>query len=425
MPNRTPQILVVDDEPDIESLIRQKFRHQIRAGSHRFHFARDGIEALEALEATPAIDVVFSDINMPRMDGLTFLTHLVTMPEPPAVVMVSAYGDMANIRAAMNGGAFDFLTKPIEFDDLSATLEKCLAHLRRLRTLQRETARARAAEALLARYFSPAVIDSLTPGAAAYRPQTERRTGTFLFTDMQNFLPLVEHADPAAVSVLLNGYLDGITRAIFDHGGTMLKIIGDSVHAVFGAPLDLDDHAGAGIRCALAIDAFCEDFRRQQARESGLTLEKTRIGVHTGEALLGNFGGDMFFDYAAYGAAVNIASRLEGANKVIGTRLCVSETTVAATPEFRGRRIGALRLRGSGQPLHGFEPAAPETVPDSVLTAYTAALDALHRGDPTAQEQLEALAVSRPDDALVAFHLTRLRAGGWTPEIDLAVPSLR
>ncbi|WP_425098771.1 adenylate/guanylate cyclase domain-containing protein [Tropicibacter sp. S64] len=419
MPNRIPDILVVDDEPDIESLIRQKFRHQIKAGSHRFHFARDGVEALEAIARLP-IDVVFSDINMPRMDGLTFLSHMVARPDPPAVVMVSAYGDMPNIRAAMNGGAFDFVTKPIEFDDLSATLDKCLAHLRRLRGLQAEAARARAAEATLARYFSPAVIESLTPRGATYSPQSERRTGTFLFTDLQDFLHLVETSEPQPVIDLLNGYLDGITRTIFEHGGTMLKIIGDSVHAVFGAPLDLPDHAGAAVRCALALDAFCQDFRARQTA-LGLPLGKTRIGVHTGEAILGNFGGDMFFDYAAYGDAVNIASRLEGANKVLGTRICVSRTTADAMPDFHGRCIGDLRLRGRAEPLRCYEPVAPDGLTDSALSTYAEALDALHTDDPAARALLVSLVGDTPDDALAAFHLARHLAGTWTPEIDVRV----
>lgn len=413
-----PQILVVDDEPDIEALIRQKFRHEIRAGSHAFHFARDGLDALERLRQHP-IDVVFSDINMPRMDGLTFLSHLVALPEPPAVVMVSAYGDMRNIRAAMNGGAFDFVTKPIEFNDLSATLEKCLAHQARLKALKEESTRARAAEATLARYFSPNVIASLGGARASYSPQTERRTATFLFTDLQDFLPLVESLDPQTVITLLNGYLDGITRIVFEQGGTMLKIIGDSVHAVFGAPLDLPDHAAAAVRCALAIDAFCEDFRAARAAD-GLSLSKTRIGVHTGEAILGNFGGDMFFDYAAYGSAVNLASRLEGANKVLGTRICVSQDTVEAIPGFLGRRIGDLRLRGRPEPLRCYEPVERGAYAPAALALYGEALESLHAGDASARALLVQLVGERPDDALAAFHLARHLAGTWTPEIDVS-----
>ncbi|GAB5520358.1 MAG: SpoIIE family protein phosphatase [Rhodothermales bacterium] len=117
-------ILVVDDEPDLALLVRQKFRKRIRAGELTFTYAHDGVEALEHLQADPTIDIVVTDINMPRMDGLTLLDRLSSWERPIKVVIVSAYGDMSNIRTAMNRGAFDFITKPINFDDLNITLDK-------------------------------------------------------------------------------------------------------------------------------------------------------------------------------------------------------------------------------------------------------------------------------------------------------------
>src|SRR5262249_47987017 len=113
----TATILDVDDEPDLEALVTQKFRKQIRDGAIRFVFARDGLEALQSLEVMPDVDLVVSDINMPRMDGLTLLQKLQEADEKKSTVIVSAYGDMSNIRTAMNRGAFDFLTKPIDFAD--------------------------------------------------------------------------------------------------------------------------------------------------------------------------------------------------------------------------------------------------------------------------------------------------------------------
>ena len=111
----TPTILVVDDEPDLEALVLQKFRRQIRDGAVKFVFARDGIEALQSIEAHPQVDLVVSDINMPRMDGLSLLARLQEADDKKSTIIVSAYGDMSNIRTAMNRGAFDFLTKPIDF----------------------------------------------------------------------------------------------------------------------------------------------------------------------------------------------------------------------------------------------------------------------------------------------------------------------
>ena len=127
------KILIVDDEPDMELLILQRFRREIHEGAYTFQFAQQGEEALTAIQSDPAIEVVLTDINMPVMDGLTLLARLNERPNPPATVIVSAYGDMPNIRAAMNRGAFDFLTKPLDFQDFEVTIRKTLSQVRRLR----------------------------------------------------------------------------------------------------------------------------------------------------------------------------------------------------------------------------------------------------------------------------------------------------
>ncbi len=123
------KILVVDDEPDLEPLILQRMRRQIRSSEYEFVFARDGVEAVEMLTSDPTIDMVLSDINMPRMDGLTLLQQLPSVDPNLRAVIISAYGDMDNIRTAMNRGAFDFITKPINFDDLKVTITRTLEHL--------------------------------------------------------------------------------------------------------------------------------------------------------------------------------------------------------------------------------------------------------------------------------------------------------
>ncbi|MGA3185983.1 MAG: SpoIIE family protein phosphatase [Bryobacteraceae bacterium] len=127
------QILVVDDEPDMESLVRQKLRQQIRDNEFEFFFSRNGEEALQTLAGEPGIDLVLTDINMPVMDGLTLLGRLNEFGKPMKTVIVSAYGDMANIRTAMNRGAIDFLTKPIDFADFELTIRKGLAHIARVK----------------------------------------------------------------------------------------------------------------------------------------------------------------------------------------------------------------------------------------------------------------------------------------------------
>jgi sigma-B regulation protein RsbU (phosphoserine phosphatase) len=137
----TAKILIVDDEPDLEVLIRQRFRHEIREGKIHFTFARHGEEALSVIDSAGDIELVLTDINMPVMDGLTLLERIRERQRPPATVVVSAYGDMPNIRAAMNGGAADFLTKPIDFQDFHTTVEKTLEQVRRQRAAEEDRSR--------------------------------------------------------------------------------------------------------------------------------------------------------------------------------------------------------------------------------------------------------------------------------------------
>lgn len=125
----TCNILVVDDEPDLEQLMLQRMRREIRRGRYSFEFAGNGIEALEKLTANPNIEIVLSDINMPKMDGLTLLERIPDVNEDVRSVVISAYGDMRNIRSAMNRGAFDFITKPVDFEDLKITIERTHRHL--------------------------------------------------------------------------------------------------------------------------------------------------------------------------------------------------------------------------------------------------------------------------------------------------------
>ena len=133
------KILSVDDEMDLELLLTQYFRRQIRKGEYEFKFAHNGLEALTMLLKEKDFDIILSDINMPEMDGLTLLTKINEMQNPALkCIMVSAYGDMGNIRQAMNNGAFDFATKPIDLDDLSVTIEKAIEHIRYIKTMQQE-----------------------------------------------------------------------------------------------------------------------------------------------------------------------------------------------------------------------------------------------------------------------------------------------
>src|SRR6186713_1633315 len=185
------KILAVDDEADFEQLIRQRFRRQIRTQEFEFHFAHHGEEALSVLEREPDVELLLLDINMPVMDGLTLLSELRARRSTARAVIVSAYGDMANIRTAMNRGAFDFVTKPVDLNDLEVTIDKTLETIAYVRTLDRQRADAERARANLARYFSPNLVDLLAESDEPLGP-VRRQMVAVLFADIVGFTRMAE-----------------------------------------------------------------------------------------------------------------------------------------------------------------------------------------------------------------------------------------
>ncbi len=414
----TVRILVVDDEPDLEELIQQKFRHQIRDGAVSFLFARDGVEALTVLEANQDVGLVVTDINMPRMDGLTLLQKLQESEEKLSTIIVSAYGDIANIRTAMNRGAFDFLTKPIDFLDFEMTIAKTIRHVEALREARRRQAAAERAHASLSRYFSPNLAERLASDADAIDLGGQRREIATLFTDIASFTALVETLEPDVLGPLLNDYLTGMTDIVFAHDGTVAKIVGDALHVLFGAPGEQLDHASRAVACALALDEYAQSFR-ERWHKKGIALGITRIGVHSGPAIVGNFGGGRFFDYTAYGDTINIAARLETANKQLGTRICVSAILAAKVKDFRGRPVGDLLLRGRSEALRAFEPLRAEQHEDASTKSYLDAFAKLAANDPGAIAAFAAHVGKRPDDQLASFHLKRVLNGATGTRIAM------
>lgn len=414
----TATILLVDDEPDLETLVVQKFRRQIREGAISFIFARDGVEALAAIEANGAVDMVVSDINMPRMDGLSLLQKLQESEDNPSTIIVSAYGDMTNIRTAMNRGAFDFLTKPIDFADLETTIAKTIRHVEFFREARRRQSAAERAHASLARYFSPALAQRLACEADAVDLGGQRREIASLFTDIAGFTTLVETLDPGVLAPLLNEYLTGMADVVFSHEGTVAKIVGDALHVLFGAPGVQPDHAARAVSCALALDAYAQAFRERR-KAQGLALGVTRIGVHAGSAIVGNFGGGRFFDYTAYGDTINVTARLEEANKQLGTRICVSASVAGQMEGFCGRPVGDLMLRGRTEYLRVYEPLTPQEYEEPETAAYLQAFAKLEASDPAALSAFAALVGIRPSDQLASFHLKRLLNGATGVQIVL------
>jgi len=404
------RILVVDDEPDLEALVVQKFRQQIRDGTVDFLFAHDGVEALAALEANGGIDLVVTDINMPRMDGLALLQKLQDSEETVSTIVVSAYGDMGNIRNAMNRGAFDFVTKPIDFRDLEATIAKTIRHIENFRKVRQRQAEAERAYTSLSRYFSPNLAQRLAKDADALDLCGQRRQIATLFTDIANFTTLAETLEASVLGPLLNDYLSSMTDIVFAHEGTVAKVVGDAMHVLFGAPGEQPDHADRAVACSLALDICAQSFRERCGKKD-ISIGVTRIGAHTGPAIVGNFGGTRFFDYTAHGDTINVAARLESVNKQLGTRICVSATLAEAAKDFHGRPIGDLLLRGRVEAIRAFEPLLAEQFDDPATKSYLDAFAKLEAGDHGALAAFAAHLGRQPEDQLGSFHLKRLLNG--------------
>ena len=238
------------------------------------------------------------------------------------------------------------------------------------------------------------------------------------FTDITGFTSLVETAKAEVLRLLLNEYVGGMTDAVFAHEGTVNKVIGDAIQVLFNAPSDQADYATRAIACAYDLDSWAEEFRRRW-KSRGVAFGATRIGVHSGPALVGNFGGSRFFDYTAYGDTINTAARLEVANTSLGTRICAIATVANAAENFRGRPVGDLILRGRSEPLRAYEPLGPEAFAAPSRQQYSEAFAKLEAGDIAALPAFAALIGTNADDPLAGFHLRRLLNGGKGVRMEL------
>jgi adenylate cyclase len=351
-------------------------------------------------------------------DGTMIGVLSLTREETLSTIIVSAYGDMANIRTAMNRGAFDFLTKPLDFVDLETTIAKTIRHIEILREARRRQSAAERAYAALLRYFSPNLAQRLAGDTDTIDLGGQRREIATLFSDITSFTALVETLEPSVLGPLLNDYLSGMTDIVFAHDGTVAKIVGDALHVLFGAPGEQPDHADRANSCALAWDEYAQSFR-ERWRQKGVALGITRIGAHAGPAIVGNFGGGRFFDYTAYGDTINVASRLEDANRQLGTRILVSAVLAARVEKFQGRPVGDLVLRGRTEAIHAFEPLKIKPSDDPASESYQKAFALLEDGDARALAAFATHVGKYPTDHLASFHLKRLLGGTTGTKIAL------
>ncbi len=262
----------------------------------------------------------------------------------------------------------------------------------------------------MSRYFSPNLAQRLASDTDTISLAGQRREISSIFTNIAGFTTLVKSLEQEVLSPLLNDYLTGMTDIIFMHDGTVAKIIGDALHVLFGAPGDQLDHAARAAACALELDQFATSFQ-ETWQQRGIPLGATRIGAHSGAAMVGNFGGGRFIEYSAYGDTINVAARLEGVNKQLGTRVCVSADLASKIDHFHGRPIGDLLLRGKSSAMRVFEPLTPEQHHHPATASYNNAFGLLECSDPNTITAFAAHIGNYPGDKLGNFHLKRLLNG--------------
>ncbi|WP_161539590.1 CHASE2 domain-containing protein [Paramagnetospirillum kuznetsovii] len=257
-------------------------------------------------------------------------------------------------------------------------------------------------------YMSPSIVEELVRDPSRLTLGGERREMTFLFTDVAGFTTVTEQTDPPVLGAILNQYFDGVCGIIMDQGGTVVDFIGDAVFCLFGAPVSHADHARRAIDCARRIEEFSLRFRNlDHVKACGWGI--TRIGVHTGTALIGNFGSGKRFKYSAVGDSVNTASRVEGLNKYFGSAVCVSETSVAASGMTGLRPLGRFMLKGKSHPLAVNEPVSDDWLASGAGRGYLAAYALMAEG--RGAEALRAFETLDQTEPCIAFHLERLRDG--------------
>ncbi len=341
------KILVVDDETDLEVLIKQKFRQKIREHKYEFLFAINGKHALEQLEANTDVDVVLSDINMPEMDGLTLLSKINEQNTLLKAVIVSAYGDMENIRTAMNRGAFDFVTKPVNFEDLELTMEKTISHVHQMR----ETMKAIKENNILKMYVDETVLNFM--GGREFESSlmlNETVNATVAFIDICSFTTISENESPDIVVKLLNKYFDVMVKEIIAQGGYIDKFMGDAVMAVFKG----DYHLDRAMDACLAVRKKVNEL----PNESGNIFfsPKVAIGINSGEMISGNIGSASLkrLDYTVIGDVVNTAQRLQTIAKE--GQIIISEASYQKVKEsFNCNKVGEVNLKNKSHPVMIYE----------------------------------------------------------------------
>lgn len=267
----------------------------------------------------------------------------------------------------------------------------------------------RYAQSALGKYLPRDIAAQILRDPAKLSLTGEKRAIYTLFTDIEGFTALSHRLPPEKVASLLNAYLDGMSDIVLDNGGTIDKFVGDAVVAFWGAPIAREDDADRAVNALLAINRFTQEFSAKHD-EAGAPLGRTRAGLHFGDAVVGNFGGEGRLSYTALGDAMNCAARLEGANKYLKTVALVSEEAKSRTSLDVFRPMGRIVLSGRSTPVVVWEPAP------NFDQRLRSRLDQLwvrfDSGDRTALDEIEQICLTHDKDAALSAFACRLREAG-------------
>jgi adenylate cyclase len=257
----------------------------------------------------------------------------------------------------------------------------------------------RAIKHAFGQYLSKEVVDEIAEDPNNIKLGGSKKQLTILFSDIADFTSISEDMEPEELVSHLNRYLSALTGVIINHRGTLDKYIGDAIMAFWGAPIDIEDHARRATEAALAMQVELKNF----------PSFATRIGVHTGEVVVGNIGSDLRFNYTAMGDAVNLASRMEGLNKYLGTHILISETTRRALgDDLACRMVGRVRVKGRSEPIDIFEPLSQKPDPTSeekrARELFDNGIDFFTSGHYDKAHSLFATASRKIDDPVARFY---------------------
>ncbi|MGH6712247.1 MAG: CHASE2 domain-containing protein [Bradyrhizobium sp.] len=347
---------------------------------------------------------------MPLGLGLTLIMGLIAIVAASALSPVlGAFVGLAALAAVWSGAILASLLGDRLVDPLMPSIGGLFVFLASSVTSYALVTRREAhIRSRFEQHLAPAVVKRIAENPGLLKLNGEKREITALFTDIEDFTAMTHRAGPEQLVAVLDEYIEGMAAIVMKHGGMVDKIVGDSVHAFFNAPLDLEDHPQRAIDCAEEMRLWTKAFK-SRVEPSQIGFGRTRIGIETGIAIVGDIGIRSKLDYTAHGDSINSAARLEALNKRYGSTICVGPFAAARCTSTLFRPLGVTLLRGLDVPVEVFEPWSPET-PSSWRERYLAAYRSIESDKTGAARMFEELADECPDDPVPRMLAAELRS---------------